>query len=127
MSLSALESTVNTAFEARDGISTSTKGEPQHEGYFLRRVALTRVPTPTYRQASESPPWDSGGSSKHRVQGEPGLLTRTGGVDGRVAGAGDALRRSHRAGPGPPQLQLYLATKTGSGTQLQPVTIASGT
>ena len=27
MSLSALESTVNTAFEARDGISTSTKGE----------------------------------------------------------------------------------------------------
>ena len=27
MSLSALESTVNTAFDARDGISTSTKGE----------------------------------------------------------------------------------------------------
>src|SRR5258707_10032941 len=27
MSLSALESTVNTAFEARDGISTATKGE----------------------------------------------------------------------------------------------------
>jgi hypothetical protein len=27
MSLSALESTVNSAFEARDGISTSTKGE----------------------------------------------------------------------------------------------------
>src|ERR1044072_3954150 len=27
MSLSALESTVNTAFEARDGISTSTRGE----------------------------------------------------------------------------------------------------
>src|SRR5580693_8787923 len=27
MSLSALESTVNTAFDARDGISTATKGE----------------------------------------------------------------------------------------------------
>ena len=27
MSLSALESTINGAFEARDGISTSTKGE----------------------------------------------------------------------------------------------------
>ena len=27
MSLSALESTVNAAFDARDGISTSTKGE----------------------------------------------------------------------------------------------------
>ena len=27
MSLSALESTVNTAFDARDGVSTSTKGE----------------------------------------------------------------------------------------------------
>ena len=27
MSLSALESTVNTAFEARDGISTTNKGE----------------------------------------------------------------------------------------------------
>ena len=33
----------------------------------------------------------------------------------------------YRAGPGPPQLQLYLTTKTGSGTQLQPVTIANGT
>jgi hypothetical protein len=33
----------------------------------------------------------------------------------------------YRAGPGPPQLQLYLATRTGSGTQLQPVTVASGT
>ncbi|MCD9889155.1 2,3,4,5-tetrahydropyridine-2,6-dicarboxylate N-succinyltransferase, partial [Bradyrhizobium diazoefficiens] len=27
MSLSALESTINSAFDARDGISTSTKGE----------------------------------------------------------------------------------------------------
>ena len=33
----------------------------------------------------------------------------------------------YRAGPGPPQLQLYLTTRTGSGTQLQPVTVASGT
>ena len=27
MSLSALESTINTAFEAREGVSTATKGE----------------------------------------------------------------------------------------------------
>jgi 2,3,4,5-tetrahydropyridine-2-carboxylate N-succinyltransferase len=27
MSLAALESTINTAFDARDGISTATKGE----------------------------------------------------------------------------------------------------
>ena len=27
MSLSALESTINTAFDARDGISAATKGE----------------------------------------------------------------------------------------------------
>src|SRR5512132_537632 len=33
----------------------------------------------------------------------------------------------YRAGPGPPQLQLYLTTRTGGGTQLQPVTVASGT
>jgi hypothetical protein len=33
----------------------------------------------------------------------------------------------YHAGPGPPQLQLYLTTRTGNGTQLQPVTIASGT
>jgi hypothetical protein len=33
----------------------------------------------------------------------------------------------YRAGPGPPQLQLYLATPSGGGRQLQPVTIASGT
>jgi hypothetical protein len=33
----------------------------------------------------------------------------------------------YRAGPGPPQLQLYLTTKTSEATQLQPVTIASGT
>jgi hypothetical protein len=33
----------------------------------------------------------------------------------------------YRAGPGPPQLQLYLATPSGGGHQLQPVTIASGT
>jgi hypothetical protein len=33
----------------------------------------------------------------------------------------------YRAGPGPPQLQLYLTTRTGGGTQLRPVTVASGT
>jgi hypothetical protein len=33
----------------------------------------------------------------------------------------------YRPGPGPPQLQFYLSTRTGSGTQLQPVTIAAGT
>jgi hypothetical protein len=33
----------------------------------------------------------------------------------------------YRAGPGPPQLQLYLATPNGGSRQLQPVTIASGT
>ena len=33
----------------------------------------------------------------------------------------------YHAGPGPPQLQLYLTTRTGSGRRLQPVTIASGT
>jgi hypothetical protein len=33
----------------------------------------------------------------------------------------------YHAGPGPPQLQLYLATPSGGGRQLQPVTIASGT
>jgi hypothetical protein len=33
----------------------------------------------------------------------------------------------YRAGPGPPQLQLYLTTPSGGGRQLQPVTIASGT
>jgi hypothetical protein len=33
----------------------------------------------------------------------------------------------YHAGPGPPQLQLYLTTRTGNGTQLQPVTVASGT
>ncbi|MFL6294342.1 MAG: hypothetical protein ACJ75M_00580, partial [Actinomycetes bacterium] len=33
----------------------------------------------------------------------------------------------YRPGPGPPQLQLYLSTGTGSGTQLQPVSIESGT
>jgi Sulfatase len=33
----------------------------------------------------------------------------------------------YHAGPGPPQLQLYLSTKAGGGTQLQPVTISSGT
>jgi hypothetical protein len=33
----------------------------------------------------------------------------------------------YRAGPGPPQLQLYLATPGGGGRQLQPVTVASGT
>jgi hypothetical protein len=33
----------------------------------------------------------------------------------------------YHAGPGPPQLQLYLSTKAGGGTQLQPVTVASGT
>ena len=33
----------------------------------------------------------------------------------------------YRPGPGPPQLQLYLSTRNGSGTQLQPVRIAAGT
>jgi hypothetical protein len=33
----------------------------------------------------------------------------------------------YHAGPGPPQLQLYLATPSGGGRQLQPVTITSGT
>jgi hypothetical protein len=33
----------------------------------------------------------------------------------------------YHAGPGPPQLQLYLSTRAGGGTQLQPVTVASGT
>jgi hypothetical protein len=34
----------------------------------------------------------------------------------------------YHAGPGPPQLQLYLSTGTGGGSrQLQPVTVASGT
>jgi hypothetical protein len=33
----------------------------------------------------------------------------------------------YHAGPGPPQLQLYLSTKAGGGTQFQPVTVASGT
>jgi hypothetical protein len=34
----------------------------------------------------------------------------------------------YHAGPGPPQLQLYLSTRAGGGgRQLQPVTIASGT
>jgi hypothetical protein len=31
------------------------------------------------------------------------------------------------SGPGPPQLQLYLATPSGGSRQLQPVTVASGT
>ena len=31
MSLSALESTINSAFDARDGISTSTKGEVRED------------------------------------------------------------------------------------------------
>jgi hypothetical protein len=33
----------------------------------------------------------------------------------------------YRAGPGPPQLQLYLATPNGGSRQLRPVTVASGT
>jgi Sulfatase len=33
----------------------------------------------------------------------------------------------YHPGPGPPQLQLYLATTSGTSRQLQPVTIASGT
>jgi hypothetical protein len=33
----------------------------------------------------------------------------------------------YHAGPGPPQLQLYLATPSGGSRQLQPVTVASGT
>jgi hypothetical protein len=33
----------------------------------------------------------------------------------------------YRAGPGPPQLQLYLTTPSGGGRQLQPVTVSSGT
>jgi hypothetical protein len=33
----------------------------------------------------------------------------------------------YHAGPGPPQLKLYLSTRAGGGTQLQPVTVASGT
>jgi hypothetical protein len=33
----------------------------------------------------------------------------------------------YKAGPGPPQLQLYLTTGGGTGRQLRPVTIAAGT
>jgi 2,3,4,5-tetrahydropyridine-2-carboxylate N-succinyltransferase len=44
MSLSALESTVNTAFDARDGISTSTKGEVR-EASITRSSCSTRART----------------------------------------------------------------------------------
>ena len=39
MSLQALESTINGAFDARDGISTSTKGEVREAVDFLRYYA----------------------------------------------------------------------------------------
>ncbi|MFL6294343.1 MAG: sulfatase-like hydrolase/transferase [Actinomycetes bacterium] len=64
-------------------------------------------------------------------------------VNGQVAGTSALFQRQdgepansfatvvpdflYKAGPGPPQLQLYLITGGGTGRQLRPVTIAAGT